>query len=109
MKKTASKTKKTAKKAKATAVKAKPSKAVKSTKVGVVTHFYGHLKVGIIKFTKPVKLGTEVRFKGATTDFAETISSMQYDHKPIAAAPKGEEVGVKVNKRVREGDKVFLA
>ncbi len=76
--------------------------------IGTVTHYYGGIKVAIVKLSKPVKVGTAVRFLGATTDFAQQIQSLQFDHKDIASAPKGKEVGTKVKKRVREGDQVFL-
>jgi translation initiation factor IF-2 len=49
----------------------------------------------------------EIHFKGATTDFIQKIDSMQYDHQPISAAKKGQEVGIKVNEKVREGDEVL--
>ena len=75
--------------------------------IGVVTHFYTDISVAIIKFKKNVRTGVELYFKGATTDFKETPKSMQYDHKPIAVAPKGKQVGVKVKKRVREGDEAY--
>ena len=75
--------------------------------IGTVTHYYGGIKVGIFKFTKPVKIGEEICVKGATTDFKQTINSIQFDHKPIASAQKGKEVGIKVKKKVREGDEVF--
>ncbi len=77
--------------------------------IGVVTHYYGKIGVAIVKFNKELKKGTKVRFKGATTDFEEVISSLQYDHKDIEVAEKGKEVGVKVSQRVREGDKVYLS
>lgn len=77
--------------------------------IGTVTHFYGNLEVAIVKFNKVVPVGTRVRFKGATTDFEETIQSMQYDHKPVDAAKKGQEVGIKVGDKVRDGDEVFEA
>jgi hypothetical protein len=96
--------------AKKTIKKAKPVAKPKAEKpVGVVTHFYNHLKVAIVKFKVPVKVGARLKFKGATTDFEETVKSMQYDHKPIATAPKGKQVGIKIGKRVREGDEVFKA
>lgn len=82
-------------------------RALKS--IGVVTHFYGDIGVAIIKFTKPVKQGDQIAFRGATTDLIETIKSMQYDHRPISVAPTKKEVGVKVSKRVREGDLVYPA
>ena len=33
---------------------------------------------------------------------------MQYDHKDIAEAKKGQEVGIKVVGKVREGDEVYV-
>ena len=75
--------------------------------IGVVTHYYSNLEVAIVKFKGPAKVGVEVHFKGATTDFIEKIKSMQYDHKEIKAAKKGQEVGIKVGDKVREGDEVL--
>ncbi len=77
--------------------------------IGEVTHFYGHLGVAIVKFKQTVPVGAAVRFRGATTDFAEKIASIEFDHKPIGEAKKGQEVGIKVSGKVREGDEVFAA
>lgn len=77
--------------------------------IGAVTHFFTAIKVAIVKFKQPIKAGATVAFRGATTDFKQKIASMQYDHKEISAAPKGKEVGLKVAKRVREGDEVYPA
>lgn len=89
--------------------KARPTKSVARVKpVGEVTHFYNEIKVAIVKFKKPVSVGATLNFSGATTNFSEKIASMQYDHKPIQKAPKGKEIGIKVKKRARQGDQVFL-
>lgn len=85
------------------------AKASLGKPIGVVTHFFGHISVGIVKFSKPVKVGTDVRFYGATTDFTQPIVSMQYEHQPITVAKKGQQVGIKVKKKVHEGNKVYLA
>lgn len=76
--------------------------------VGVVTHYYGRPRVAIIRFTEDVPRGARVHFLGATTDFEEDIDSMEYDHRPVTVAKGGEEIGVAVMKRVREGDRVFV-
>lgn len=111
-KKKASKAKPAGKRVKKTSSPKKTAKKNVSKKpekpIGTVTHFYGHIKVAIIKFKQPVKPGAMLRFEGATTKFEDKIASMQYDHKPIKIAPKGKEVGIKVKKKVREGDEVFL-
>ncbi len=77
--------------------------------IGEVTHFYSGISVAIVKFREPVKVGDNVQFFGATTDFKEAIKSMQYDHKDISDAKKGQEVGIKVEGKVREGDEVYRA
>ncbi|TSA44722.1 translation elongation factor-like protein [bacterium] len=77
--------------------------------IGEVTHFYGGISVAIVKFKEVVKVGDAVQFFGATTDFKENIKSMQYDHKDISEASKGQEVGIKVDGKVREGDEVYRA
>lgn len=76
--------------------------------VGVVTHYYTSIKVGIVKFKKDVKKGVIISFHGATTGFSQKIESLQLDHKAVAVAKKGKLVGIKLKKRVREGDEVFL-
>ncbi len=84
-----------------------PKKSSEPKPIGEVTHFYGNLGVAIVKFNKNVDVGVRVQFKGATTDFDEAIKSMQFDHKSIQSAKKGQEVGIKVGNKVREGDQVF--
>ena len=88
----------------------KKTRAKKAPKpIGAVTHFYNKIGVAIVKFNKAVPAGTKLAFKGATTDFQEVVESMQYNHEPIAKAPKGKLVGIKVKKSVREGDAVYPA
>lgn len=103
--------KKTVKKAtkakKRPAPKKKPAVKIKESKpIGAVTHYFGGIKVAIIKFKKPVKVGTNIRISGATTDFTQKIASMQFNHEAVKVAKKGKSVGIKVSKRVREGDMV---
>lgn len=105
-KKVVRKIKKTAKKVSRKVIK--PVKKFKAAKpIGVVTHFYGGIDVAIVKFKKPMKAGSVIKIKGATTDFEQKIKSMQYDHKDIAVAKKGQEVGMKVDEKVRDGDEIF--
>lgn len=80
----------------------------KDTKVGKITHYYDKLGVGIIKLAKPLKVGQTVKISGKTTNFEQLVSQMQFDRKDIKSGKKGQEVGVKVNSKVRQGDEVSL-
>ncbi len=75
--------------------------------LGKVTHYYDKAGVAIVKLSAPVAVGDEVHFCGNKTDFEQTIESMQVEHGDIKNAKKGDEVGVKVNDKVREGDEVY--
>lgn len=75
--------------------------------IGKVTHYYDKAGVAIVKLSSPVAVGDEVHFCGSKTDFEQAIDSMQVEHEDIKKAKKGDEVGVKVNDKVREGDEVY--
>ncbi len=75
--------------------------------VGTVTHYFPKIGVAVIRLQDELREGEEVHFSGAHTDFRQTVSSMQIEHRNIQAARKGEEVGMKVSMPVREGDRVF--
>lgn len=75
--------------------------------IGEVTHFFSKIGVGIIKLKKPLKSEDVIHIKGATSDFEQKVDSMQIDHKNVDKAKKGDEVGLKVEDKVREGDQVY--
>ena len=76
-------------------------------KVGKVTHYFPKVKAAAVKILKNVKTGDEIYIKGHTTDFKETIASMQLDHVVINEGKKGQEIGLLVKSRVRIGDGVY--
>ncbi|MBU0576112.1 translation elongation factor-like protein [Patescibacteria group bacterium] len=77
-------------------------------KIGVVTHYYTNLNVGTVLLSKPLSVGDMILVRGHTTDFEQKVVDMQYEHKNVTRAEVGQEVGILVKKKVREGDEVFL-
>lgn len=77
-------------------------------KIGTITHFFDKISVGIIKLDGKLKVGNKVRIQGGTTNFEQEISEIQLEHESIQEGKKGQEVGVKVNEKVREGDTVYI-
>lgn len=76
-------------------------------KVGSVTHYFDKPGVGAIELTGDLEVGDRIAFRGHTTDFEQEVESMELDHESVETAVAGEEVAVKVQRRVREGDEVF--
>ena len=76
--------------------------------VGKVTHFFGKISVGVIELADNIKVGDKIHIKGATSDFEQSVDSMQIEHKEVQEAKAGESIGLKVKEPVREADKVYL-
>jgi F0F1-type ATP synthase beta subunit len=76
-------------------------------KVGNVTHYFTRIGVAVIELTDALSAGDKILFQGSTTDFEQTVASMQIEHQNIATAKGGQSVGMKVEQRVREGDVVY--
>ena len=100
--------KKVLKKKPAAARKPVPKKP-KESEIGIVTHYFPHVQAAVIKLKAPLSVGDTIKIKGHTTDLTESVNSMQMDHLPIVSAKKGQEIGLKVESRVRQHDKVYKA
>lgn len=76
--------------------------------VGEIIHYFGGIGVAVIKLSNSIKKDDLIRIVGgADTDFQQVVGSMEVDHKKIEKAGKGDEIGLKVKNKVREGYKVY--
>jgi len=76
--------------------------------VGEVSHYFSKIEVAVIKLSAPLSVGDTIRIVGGeSTDFSQTVESMEIEHEKIEKAKAGNEVGMKVKEKVREGYKVY--
>ena len=108
--------KKSPKKAKPTAkakIKSKsavpPARPVPQGKrIGVVTHYFGHVSVAILKLESgTLRIGDMIHIQGHTTDFKQKVESLQVDHAPAIQVGPKDDFGLKVVAHAREHDVVF--
>lgn len=76
-------------------------------KVGKITHYYTHLGVAVVELTGTLKVGDKIKVKGATSDFTQTVDSMQIEKDKIEEAKKGQSIGLKVKEHTRAHDVVY--
>lgn len=74
--------------------------------VGKVTHFFDKVGVAVVDLKAGLKVGDQIKI-GKTEFLEQEVTSMQIDHKNIEKAKKGQEIGMKVSEKVRQGDLVF--
>ena len=82
-------------------------KLPREKEIGIVTHYFGKISVGIIKLKSALRVGDKIHIKGAHDNFTQLTKSIQVNHKDIADAKKGDEIGIKVTQAVHENDKVY--
>lgn len=76
--------------------------------IGSVVHYFDKIGVAVIQLDAPLKVSETIRIAGGeATDFTQEVESMEVDRQKIKKAKKGDEVGLKVKERVREGYKVY--
>lgn len=77
--------------------------------VGTVTHYYPNLGVAVVQLNKgDLRTDDIIHIKGNTTDFTQTVGSMEFEHHHIEEAEVGQSIGLKVADHVREDDVIYL-
>lgn len=77
-------------------------------KIGKVFKFFKKPSVAAVKIESgKVEVGDELRFRGENTDFTQEIESMQIEGEDVEKVGPGDDVGIKVNERVRPNDDVL--
>lgn len=77
-------------------------------KIGKVTHYYDKIAVAIVDLDSDLAPGDKVKFvRGGEDLFEQKVDSIQIEHEKVKMAKKGDCVGIRVDKPVREGAEVF--
>jgi Elongation factor Tu domain 2 len=77
-------------------------------RIGVVTHYYSHLSVAIVRLEfGTLRVGDVIQIRGHTTDFSQKVESLEVNHAPVTEVGPKEEFGLKVAEHAREHDVVF--
>jgi len=76
--------------------------------IGKVAHYFGRIGVAAIEITQgTLAVGDTIHVKGHTSDFTQSVDSIQIEGQSVDTASVGEAVGIKVVEQTREHDVVF--
>ncbi len=77
--------------------------------VGKVVHYFPKVKAAVIGIEKnSLSVGDRIKIKGYSGEFDQEVKSMQVEHETVEQASVGGEVAIKVRKKARRGNRVFL-
>ncbi len=74
--------------------------------IGRVTHYFGKINVAAVVLTESLRVGDQIRLKGHTTDFTQTVDRMQIEHQDVQEAKPGDDVALHVTAKARANDEV---
>jgi hypothetical protein len=81
---------------------------MKEHEIGAVKHFFDKISVVAIDLTLDgLAVGETIHIKGHTTDVTTPVTSMRIEKDVVQKADKGASVGLKIDGKCREHDKVF--
>ncbi|MFW6282566.1 MAG: peptidase U32 family protein [Minisyncoccales bacterium] len=81
----------------------------KRKQIGIVTHYYPKSKAAAVKLEhRDLEVGETITIEGENTYLKQRVDSIQLNKKNIQKAKKGSSIGIKVKKRVRKNDKIFV-
>ena len=75
--------------------------------IGRITHFFPKVSVAVVELTLPLSVGDQIVIKGPSTDFEQTVDSIQIDRKAITRAEGGLSIGLKTIQPAKERDVVY--
>ena len=77
-------------------------------RIGSVIRFFEKNAVAAIKLDfGDLSVGDTIRIKGKGTDFTQKVDAMEFDHKPVDSAIRGQLTGVKLSQPARPFDLVY--
>jgi Elongation factor Tu domain 2 len=82
--------------------------APREERIGVVTHYYNHLSVAIVRLESGhLHVGDTIHIRGHTTDFTQRVESLEVEHAAAAEVGPNDDFGLKVAEHAREHDVVY--
>ena len=75
--------------------------------IGHVIHFFSKINVAVVELMLPLAVGDRILVKGPSTDFEQTVESMQIEGKSLPRAEGGQSIGLKVVQPAKEKDVVY--
>lgn len=79
---------------------------MKTKPIGKVTHYFDHIGVAVLSLSIPLAVGESIKISGHDNEFVQEVESMQLDHQAVDNAKPGQDIAIKVDRPVKEGDEV---
>ncbi len=81
---------------------------VMEERIGSVIRFFDKNSIAAVKLDfGDLAIGDTIHIKGITTDFTQKIDDLEFDHKPVQKAIRGQFTGIKLSQQAKPFDLVY--
>ncbi len=81
---------------------------VMEERIGSVIRFFDKNSIAAVKLDfGDLAIGDTIHIKGITTDFTQKIDDLEFDHKPVQKAIRGQFTGIKLSQNAKPFDLVY--
>ena len=78
------------------------------TEIGEVERFFSKVGVAAIHLVGDLKIGDTIEIEDEDGPLRVEVSGMQIERKEVESASAGDSIGIKVDRPVKDGSKVYL-
>jgi len=77
-------------------------------RIGSVIRFFDKNSIAAVKLDfGDLAIGDTIHIKGIITDFTQKIDDLEFDHKPVQKAIRGQFTGIKLSQHAKPFDLVY--
>ena len=77
-------------------------------RIGSVIKFFDKTSVAAVKLDfGDIAMGDSIHVKGNNTDFSQKIDDLEFDHRPVQKAIRGQFIGIKLSQPAKPFDLVY--
>jgi hypothetical protein len=77
-------------------------------RIGSVIRFFEKTSIAAVKLDfGDLAIGDTIHIKGSNTDFIQKIDDLEFDHKPVPKAIRGQFTGIKLSQHAKPFDLVY--
>ena len=77
-------------------------------RIGSVIRFFDKNSIAAVKLDfGDLAVGDTVRIKGPATDFTQKVDAMEFDHRPVEKASRGQFTGIRLSQPAKPFDLVY--
>lgn len=84
--------------------------AMEKKLVGKISHYFSKIGVAAVELSSALRVGDKIRVEykdGTSVIEEETVTSLQIHHQNVREAKPGDDVAIRLTKRVHDGNLVY--